>query len=99
VETALTRATRSYAALAAKAGKPGAARAAGSACGANPVAVLIPCHRVVRGDGALGGYRWGMARKAALLARWLLPDRAYDRVLVGLFTALAAASARDTKAS
>jgi AraC family transcriptional regulator of adaptative response/methylated-DNA-[protein]-cysteine methyltransferase len=61
--------TVSYAALAARAGKPGAARAAGTACGANPVAVLVPCHRARRGDGSAGGYAWGLERKAALLAR------------------------------
>jgi AraC family transcriptional regulator of adaptative response/methylated-DNA-[protein]-cysteine methyltransferase len=59
----------SYAALAARAGKPGAARAAGSACGANKVAVLIPCHRAQRGDGSLGGFAYGLERKAALLER------------------------------
>jgi O-6-methylguanine DNA methyltransferase len=47
---------------------PLAARAVAKACAANPVAVLIPCHRVVRADGSLGGYRWGIARKSALLA-------------------------------
>lgn len=47
---------------------PGAARAVGQAVGANPVAVLIPCHRVLRANGALGGYRWGEPRKRALLA-------------------------------
>lgn len=61
--------TLSYAALAARAGKPGAARAAGSACGRNPVSLLVPCHRAQRGDGSLGGYAWGLGRKAALLAR------------------------------
>ena len=61
--------TRSYAELAAMAGRPGATRAAGTACGANHVPVLIPCHRVTRGDGALGGYAYGPDRKAALLAR------------------------------
>ncbi|WP_380878145.1 bifunctional transcriptional activator/DNA repair enzyme protein Ada [Sphingomonas sp. DBB INV C78] len=61
--------TLSYAALAAKAGKPGAARAAGSACGANNIAVLIPCHRAKRGDGTLGGYAYGLAIKQELLAR------------------------------
>jgi len=61
--------TVSYAALAARAGKPGAARAAGSACGRNPVSLLIPCHRAQRGDGNLGGYAWGLDRKRALLAR------------------------------
>jgi AraC family transcriptional regulator, regulatory protein of adaptative response / methylated-DNA-[protein]-cysteine methyltransferase len=59
----------SYAALAAKAGKPGAARAAGTACGQNKVAVLIPCHRARRGDGSPGGYAYGLHRKAALLER------------------------------
>jgi AraC family transcriptional regulator of adaptative response/methylated-DNA-[protein]-cysteine methyltransferase len=59
----------SYAALAAKAGKPGAARAAGTACGANPVAILIPCHRARRSDGSAGGYAWGLAVKATLLER------------------------------
>ncbi|HEX8401906.1 MAG TPA: methylated-DNA--[protein]-cysteine S-methyltransferase [Allosphingosinicella sp.] len=57
----------SYAALAVRAGKPGAARAAGSACGANAVAVLIPCHRARRGDGTPGGFAYGLERKAALL--------------------------------
>ena len=61
--------TVSYAALAAQAGKPGAARAAGSACGRNPVSLLIPCHRAQRGDGSLGGYAWGLERKRALLER------------------------------
>ena len=61
--------TLSYAALAARAGRPGAARAVGSACGANALAVLIPCHRAVRGDGSLGGYAWGLAIKRELLRR------------------------------
>ena len=59
----------SYAALAARAGRPGAARAAGSACGANPVAVIVPCHRALRGDGSSGGYAYGLAIKHALLGR------------------------------
>jgi AraC family transcriptional regulator, regulatory protein of adaptative response / methylated-DNA-[protein]-cysteine methyltransferase len=62
-------ATRSYQAVAEELGRPTAARAVARACASNRIAVLIPCHRVVRGDGALGGYRWGIARKAALLAR------------------------------
>lgn len=62
-------ATKSYQAIATELGRPTAARAVARACASNRVAVLIPCHRVVRGDGALGGYRWGVARKAALLAR------------------------------
>ena len=49
-------------------GNPRAARAVGTACGANPVAWLIPCHRVVRATGGLGGYRWGAERKKAMLA-------------------------------
>jgi AraC family transcriptional regulator, regulatory protein of adaptative response / methylated-DNA-[protein]-cysteine methyltransferase len=61
--------TRSYADIAAAVGKPKAVRAAGSANGANNVAVLIPCHRVVRTDGTLGGYAYGLERKAELLAR------------------------------
>jgi AraC family transcriptional regulator of adaptative response/methylated-DNA-[protein]-cysteine methyltransferase len=59
----------SYAALAARAGKPGAARAAGTACGQNRIAVLIPCHRARRGDGSPGGYAYGLERKARLLER------------------------------
>ena len=62
-------ATRSYQAVATELGRPSAARAVARACASNRIAVLIPCHRVVRGDGELGGYRWGVARKAALLAR------------------------------
>lgn len=59
--------TRSYAEIAAAVGRPGAVRAAGSANGANHVSVLIPCHRVVRSDGSLGGYAWGLDRKRRLL--------------------------------
>jgi AraC family transcriptional regulator of adaptative response/methylated-DNA-[protein]-cysteine methyltransferase len=62
-------ATRTYQEVARELGQPSAARAVARACASNRIAVLIPCHRVVRGDGGLGGYRWGMARKAALLAR------------------------------
>jgi len=61
--------TRSYAKVAEAVGAPGAARAIARACATNPVAVVVPCHRVVRGDGQLGGYRWGVARKSALLER------------------------------
>jgi AraC family transcriptional regulator of adaptative response/methylated-DNA-[protein]-cysteine methyltransferase len=61
--------TRSYGNLAAALGNPVAARAVGSANGANPVAVLIPCHRVVQADGSLGGYAYGLAIKRELLRR------------------------------
>jgi AraC family transcriptional regulator, regulatory protein of adaptative response / methylated-DNA-[protein]-cysteine methyltransferase len=61
--------TRSYADIAAAIGSPKAVRAAGSANGANNVAVLIPCHRVIRSDGALGGYAYGLAIKRELLRR------------------------------
>ena len=68
--------TRSYAEVAAGIGAPKATRAVGTACGANRVAVLVPCHRVLRGDGALGGYRWGLERKRALLdAEAVVPSR------------------------
>ncbi len=59
----------SYAALAARAGRPQAVRAAGTACGSNQIAVLVPCHRARRGDGSPGGYAYGLERKASLLER------------------------------
>jgi AraC family transcriptional regulator of adaptative response/methylated-DNA-[protein]-cysteine methyltransferase len=61
--------TATYAEVAQAIGAPAAARAVALACGANPLAVAIPCHRVVRQDGGLSGYRWGVARKRALLDR------------------------------
>ena len=61
--------TVSYADIAARIGSPKAVRAVAQACAANTLAVAIPCHRVVRSDGALSGYRWGVARKRALLER------------------------------
>lgn len=61
----------SYGELAARTGSPGAARAVGSACGRNPTAVVVPCHRVVRADGAVGGFLWG-----ADVKRWLLAHEA-----------------------
>jgi AraC family transcriptional regulator of adaptative response/methylated-DNA-[protein]-cysteine methyltransferase len=61
----------SYGRLAMAIGAPGAARAVGAACGANRVALLIPCHRVIRESGELSGYRWGMDRKVGLLAEEL----------------------------
>jgi AraC family transcriptional regulator of adaptative response/methylated-DNA-[protein]-cysteine methyltransferase len=60
--------TRSYADLARSIGLPKGQRAVARACATNPAAILIPCHRVVREDGGLGGYRWGIKRKRALLA-------------------------------
>jgi AraC family transcriptional regulator, regulatory protein of adaptative response / methylated-DNA-[protein]-cysteine methyltransferase len=59
--------TATYSEVAARAGNPAAVRAVGSACGANPIAVLVPCHRAVRADGGAGGYRWGLERKRKLL--------------------------------
>ena len=61
--------TLSYADLACRLGLPKAVRAVAQACGANPLAVALPCHRVVRSDGSLSGYRWGVERKRALLER------------------------------
>jgi methylated-DNA-[protein]-cysteine S-methyltransferase len=59
--------TVSYRELARRTGKPGASRAAGRACGANPIPVIIPCHRVIKSDGSLGGFSAGLEKK-----RWLL---------------------------
>lgn len=61
--------TASYTELANRVGRPRAVRAVAAACAANPIAVAVPCHRALRSDGALAGYRWGLARKRALLAR------------------------------
>jgi AraC family transcriptional regulator of adaptative response/methylated-DNA-[protein]-cysteine methyltransferase len=61
--------TVSYTELAQRIGSPAAVRAVAGACAANPVAVAIPCHRVVRNDGGLSGYRWGIERKQALISR------------------------------
>lgn len=60
--------TRTYQDIARAVGAPAAVRAVGSACGANPVALVVPCHRAVRTDGGLGGYAWGLGRKKKLLA-------------------------------
>ncbi len=62
-------ATISYLELAQRIGNPSAVRAVAQACGANPVAVAVPCHRVVQSSGVLGGYHWGVERKRALLAQ------------------------------
>jgi AraC family transcriptional regulator of adaptative response/methylated-DNA-[protein]-cysteine methyltransferase len=69
VETIPAGSTASYTEVATRAGVPASARAVARACAANPLAVAIPCHRVVRADGGLSGYRWGFARKRALLRR------------------------------
>jgi AraC family transcriptional regulator, regulatory protein of adaptative response / methylated-DNA-[protein]-cysteine methyltransferase len=59
--------TETYGEVAARIGEPGAAKEVGEACAANVLAVAVPCHRVVRSDGGLAGYRWGVRRKRALL--------------------------------
>lgn len=64
---------RSYRQVAEAIGHPRAVRAVGSACAANRVAIVIPCHRVIRGDGSLGGYRWGLTRKHTLLEQERVP--------------------------
>src|SRR5690606_17860378 len=73
VWTALTRIepgeTVTYGELARRIGRPTATRAVAAACGANPLAVAVPCHRVIGADGTLTGYRWGVERKRALLER------------------------------
>jgi AraC family transcriptional regulator, regulatory protein of adaptative response / methylated-DNA-[protein]-cysteine methyltransferase len=61
--------TVSYAEIARRVGEPRSVRAVAQACGANHIAVAIPCHRVVKNDGALSGYRWGVERKRALLEK------------------------------
>ena len=72
-------ATRSYSEVARAIGRPSAVRAVARACATNPVALVIPCHRVVREDKSLGGYRWGIKRKQALLSREKLGhERAED---------------------
>ena len=61
--------TRTYGEVAKSIGRDGSARAVARACATNNVAVLVPCHRVIREDGGMGGYRWGVERKEGLLAR------------------------------
>jgi AraC family transcriptional regulator, regulatory protein of adaptative response / methylated-DNA-[protein]-cysteine methyltransferase len=61
--------TVTYTQLAERIGMSNGARAVGSACASNPIAVLVPCHRVITSDGTLAGYRWGVERKRSLLAR------------------------------
>ena len=61
--------TLSYSEVAERLGKPKAVRAVANACAANPLALVIPCHRILRADGGISGYRWGVERKRALLAK------------------------------
>jgi AraC family transcriptional regulator of adaptative response/methylated-DNA-[protein]-cysteine methyltransferase len=82
--------TTTYAELAAALGRtPGSARAVATACAANPLAIAIPCHRVLRSDGSLSGYRWGVERKRLLLQRergWAQsPTTAGEPARLGLF--------------
>ena len=67
--------TSTYTTIANRIGEPTAVRAVASACAANPVALAVPCHRVITSNGSLSGYRWGVARKAELLRREALATR------------------------
>ena len=67
--------TRTYSQIAQRIGRPTAARAVARACATNPVSLVVPCHRVIREDGNLAGYRWGLKRKQALLAKEQLQHR------------------------
>jgi AraC family transcriptional regulator, regulatory protein of adaptative response / methylated-DNA-[protein]-cysteine methyltransferase len=71
--------TRSYTDVAKSIGSPKAVRAVASACASNPVALVVPCHRVVQANGKLAGYRWGIERKAALLRKEALRKEALDK--------------------
>jgi AraC family transcriptional regulator of adaptative response/methylated-DNA-[protein]-cysteine methyltransferase len=71
--------TSTYGAIAAAIGQPAAARAVGNTCGRNPVAIAIPCHRVLRNDGAIGGYAWGSERKQALIRAESAPSATHSR--------------------
>ena len=61
--------TRTYSDIAKQLGEPKSARAVARACATNSVAVIVPCHRVLRNDGSLGGYRWGLSRKVQLIGK------------------------------
>lgn len=75
-------ATRTYSQVARAIGKPKAVRAVARACATNPVSVVVPCHRVVRQDGSLAGYRWGLDRKLKLLEQESA-QRAAETALAG----------------
>ncbi|MFQ3615584.1 MAG: methylated-DNA--[protein]-cysteine S-methyltransferase [Cyanobacteriota bacterium] len=75
-----------YRQIAQRIGRPTASRAVGNAIGSNPVALLIPCHRVIRESGELGGYRWGLPRKSALLG-WEAGRADFKPILIGTDTA------------
>jgi AraC family transcriptional regulator, regulatory protein of adaptative response / methylated-DNA-[protein]-cysteine methyltransferase len=79
--------TVSFSDVAARLGPPCTARDVGEACAANHIAILVPCHRVVRRDGSLAGYRWGVKRKRALLAREQADARGFPHADVPLFSA------------
>lgn len=76
--------TVSYAEVARRIGSPNALRAVAGACAANPLAVAIPCHRVVRSDGSISGYTWGVERKRALLDREQLPRTSDSKARTGV---------------
>ncbi len=78
-------ATRSYGEIAHAIGRPGAERAVARACATNPVALVIPCHRVVRHDGAAGGYRWGVRRKRLLLEQERAAAQRAERAVLRAF--------------
>jgi AraC family transcriptional regulator of adaptative response/methylated-DNA-[protein]-cysteine methyltransferase len=82
--------TRSYSDIAEAVGSPRAVRAVASACASNPVALAIPCHRVVQKGGALAGYRWGLPRKAALLDAEALHAGVVEGVETGVGAAMKA---------
>jgi AraC family transcriptional regulator of adaptative response/methylated-DNA-[protein]-cysteine methyltransferase len=71
--------TRSYAEVAQSIGNPKAVRAVANACASNPVALVVPCHRVIQSNGKLAGYRWGVERKAALLRKESMRKESLDR--------------------
>lgn len=88
--------TLSYSELACQIGRPRACRAVAAACAANPVAVLVPCHRVLRSDGQLGGYRWGLRMKQRLLTHESTTERMFGYKISNIDTAFTAEIATNT---